>query len=214
MYRALAQQRSAAFDRLTAFALDEYVGLPHGHPESYRSVIDREVTLPLGLHASRVHVPPGSDDDVVAACSEYEEAIFAAGGIDLQILGIGATGHIGFNEPTFSLSSRTRMKTLTEATRSSNARFFSSPDEVPRHCITQGLGTIMEARSIVLVAQGEAKSNAIVKAIEGPVTSMVPASVLQSHNNATMILDTAAASRLTLTDYYRYACENRPSWQR
>ncbi len=214
IYEALAAKRTAALSALSAFALDEYVGLPYSHPESYHAVIQREVTEPLGLDPARVHVPDGAADDIQQACADYESAIVAAGGIDLQILGIGTTGHIGFNEPTSSLASRTRIKTLTPATRADNARFFDSPEQVPHHCITQGLGTIMDARSVLLVAQGEAKAHAVAQSIEGPVSSMYPGSLLQMHPNATFVLDAAAASELTLTDYYRFVFENRPAWQR
>jgi glucosamine-6-phosphate deaminase len=133
--------------------------------------------------------------------------------VDIQILGIGANGHIGFNEPTSSLSSRTRLKTLAPQTRAYNARFFDSPDQVPLHCVTQGLGTIMDAREVVLVAQGSAKAGAIAGAVEGPVSSRCPGSVLQFHARATVIIDLAAADQLALADYYRYTYANKPSWQ-
>lgn len=214
VYSALAKRRTPRLSALTAFALDEYVGLPASHPESYHAVVRREVTEPLGLDPGRVHVPNGAAADVEAACADYERAIVAAGGIDLQILGIGTDGHIGFNEPTSSLASRTRIKTLTPATRADNARFFGSADDVPHHCITQGLGTIMDAGSVLLVAQGAAKAQAIARTIEGPLTSMCPGSILQTHPRATVILDAAAASELALNEYYRFVFDNRPAWQR
>jgi glucosamine-6-phosphate deaminase len=214
IYAALARKRTDALSRISAFALDEYVGLPYTHPESYHAVIHREVTEPLGLDPAKVHVPDGAADDIEQACADYEAAIVAAGGIDLQILGIGTTGHIGFNEPTSSLASRTRIKTLTPATRADNARFFDSADDVPHHCITQGLGTIMDAGSVLLVAQGAGKAHAVAQSIEGPVSSMYPGSLLQMHPRATFVLDAEAASELTLTDYYRFVYENRPEWQR
>ena len=200
--------------RVSGFALDEYVGIAEEHPQSYAVVLRREVTEPLGLEPSRVHVPDGRASDLEAACQAYEEAIRDAGGVDLQILGIGANGHIGFNEPTSSFGSRTRIKTLAPRTREDNARFFDSPDEVPTHCLTQGLGTIMDARELLLVAQGSRKAAAVAAAIEGPVSSMCPASILQFHPQATVIIDDAAAGRLTLTDYYRHTYANKPSWQR
>jgi glucosamine-6-phosphate deaminase len=200
--------------RMSGFALDEYVGIAEDHPESYAAVLRREVTEPLGLEPSRVHVPDGRASDLEAACQAYEAAIRDAGGVDLQILGIGANGHIGFNEPTSSFSSRTRIKTLAPRTREDNARFFGSLDEVPTHCLTQGLGTIMDARELLLVAQGGRKAAAVAAAIEGPVSSMCPASILQFHPEATVIIDEDAAARLTLTDYYRYTYANKPSWQR
>ena len=158
-------------------------------------------------------MPDGRADDIEAACAEYEAAIRDAGGIDLQILGIGANGHVGFNEPTSSFASRTRIKTLAPQTRADNARFFDDPDEVPTHCLTQGLGTIMAARELLLVAQGESKAAAIAGAVEGPVSSMCPGSILQFHQHATVIIDDAAAGELTLTDYYRHTYANKPAWQ-
>jgi len=211
-----AQVRAGHLDvsRVRAFALDEYVGIPPGHPQSYASVINREVVEPLGLDPAGVRVPDGRAHDIETACAEYEAAIHDAGGVDLQILGIGANGHIGFNEPTSSFASRTRIKTLAPQTRADNARFFEDPDEVPTHCLTQGLGTIMAARELVLVAQGEGKAGAIAAAVEGPVSSMCPGSILQFHQHATVIIDDAAARDLTLTDYYRYTYANKPAWQR
>lgn len=213
IYRELARLRAqgnATLDRLRCFALDEYVGLPGGHPASYAVVVADEVTTPLGLNPANVHTPDGGAADVRQACLDYEQALAAAGGVDVQILGIGTNGHIGFNEPISSLSSRTRIKALSEQTRSDNARFFREGETVPTHCITQGLGTILEAREIVLVAQGESKAEALAAAIEGPVASMCPASLLQFHPRVTMVLDEAAASRLMLTDYYRFVTAAKP----
>lgn len=187
---------------VTMFALDEYVGLPMDHPESYRSVITHAVTVPFGLDASQVHVPDGAANDLDAACDDYERRITDAGGIDLQLLGIGTNGHLGFNEPSSSFASRTRMATLTPQTRTDNARFFDSIDEVPIHCVTQGLGTILDARSLVMVAQGEAKADAVARTIEGPLTSMCPGSALQLHADAVVVIDRAAASKLEHRDYY------------
>jgi glucosamine-6-phosphate deaminase len=199
--------------RVRAFALDEYVGLPPGHPESYRAVITREVVEPLGLTPELVHLPGAPDaGPLEAAGQRYEAAIAAAGGIDLQVLGIGRTGHIGFNEPGSSFASRTRVKTLTEQTRIDNARFFDSVDEVPMHCVTQGLGTILDARHLVLLAFGEAKADAIAGAVEGPVTASLPASAIQLHPHVSVIVDEAAASGLEFARYYRYAWEHRFPW--
>ena len=198
----------------SAFALDEYVGLPPGHPQTYAEVIRTTVTEPLGLDPSRVHVPNGFAGDLAAAGPAYEAAIEEAGGVDCQILGVGSNGHIGFNEPTSSLSSRTRIKTLTDRTRADNARFFASVDEVPRHCLTQGLGTIMAARTVVLMASGAAKAQAVAALVEGPVTSLWPGSVLQLHEHATVVVDEAAAGLLALSDYYRETFTWLPDWQR
>jgi glucosamine-6-phosphate deaminase len=198
----------------SGFALDEYVGIPADHPQSYAAVIRAEVVEPLRMDPGRVHVPDGRAADLAAACREYEAAIAAAGGIDVQILGVGVNGHIGFNEPTSSFASRTRIKTLAARTRADNARFFDSPDDVPKHCLTQGLATIMEARQVVLVAQGAAKATAVAAVVEGPVSARWPGSILQHHPNAVVVVDEAAADRLELADYYRYVYEHKPDWQR
>ena len=205
--------RGLDLSRVRGFALDEYVGLPVGHPESYRAVIDREVVEPLGLTPSLVRVP-GDDGPARGAGERYEEAIVEAGGIDLQILGIGRTGHIGFNEPGSSLASLTRVKTLTQQTRLDNARFFRSVDDVPRHCITQGLGTILRAQHLVLLAFGSAKAPAVAAALEGPVSAATPGSVVQLHPHVTVILDEEAAAGLEHAEYYRYAWDNRFDWEK
>lgn len=217
LYAELAAMVDAGeldLSRAWAFALDEYVGLPTGHPESYAAVIRRTVTEPLRMDPDRVHTPNGFATDIAAASEAYERALRGAGGVDVQILGVGANGHVGFNEPTSSLASRTRIKTLTQRTRDDNARFFDSPDEVPLHCLTQGLGTIMDAREVVLLAQGESKAAAIAALVEGPVTAMVPGSILQFHRYATIIVDEAAASQLRGASYYRWTFDNKPDWQR
>lgn len=216
VYEALAARVAAENIDLAGvrgFALDEYVGLPEGHPECYRSVVTREVIEPLGLTPALVRVPSGDPERIQTAGAEYEQAITEAGGIDLQILGIGTIGHIGFNEPGSSLASLTRVKTLAVQTRQDNARFFNSLAEVPTHAITQGLGTILRARHLVLLAFGEAKAAAVAAGVEGPVSSTHPSSVIQLHSRATVVLDEAAASQLQNIDYYRYAWENKPSWQ-
>ena len=205
--------RARDLSAVRGFALDEYVGLPAGHPQSYRSVITREVVEPLGLTPSLVQVPAESGP-VETAGDDYERAIMAAGGVDLQILGIGSTGHIGFNEPGSSFASLTRVKTLTKQTRVDNARFFDSPNDVPTHCITQGLGTIQRAKHLVLLAFGEAKAAALAGAVEGPVTASLPGSAIQLHSTVTVIVDEAAASELKFADYYRYSWENRLDWER
>ncbi|WP_285725292.1 glucosamine-6-phosphate deaminase [Psychromicrobium xiongbiense] len=202
------------FSRTRGFALDEYVGLPAGHPESYWEVLQREFTSRVGIDPSRVSAPNGSAEDIATACAEYEAQIVAAGGIDLQILGIGTDGHIGFNEPVSSLASRTRIKTLTEQTRQDNARFFGSLGEVPHHVVTQGLGTIMDARHLVMIATGAGKASAVKAAVEGPVAAICPASVLQFHPHVTFLVDEAAASGLSLGGYYRHTWNNKPSWQK
>ncbi len=217
VYRALtAKVKAGEVDVSSAriAQLDEYVGLPSGHPESYRSVVLREVVEPLGLGQDSFMGPDGSAADVRAACLAYDRALSAAGGVDLQLLGIGTDGHIGFNEPCSSLASRTRIKTLTEQTRVDNARFFGGDiEQVPRHVITQGIGTILEARHLVLLATGENKADAVALAVEGPVASVVPASALQLHPHATVVVDEAAASKLKLADYFRATYAAKPAWQ-
>ena len=215
-YRALADlihERNLDVSQVSGFALDEYVNLPPDHPESYRSVITRTVVEPLGLDPTRVQVPNSFLETIAKAGEEYDAAIQAAGGIDLQILGIGTDGHIGFNEPGSSLASGTRIKTLTEQTRLDNARFFGSLEQVPTHCITQGVGTILRARHLVLLAFGEHKAAALAACVEGSVSAFCPASALQLHPHATVIIDEAAASCLKHAEYYRWAYVNKPSWQ-
>lgn len=212
-YRALADlARAGSLDvsDLSAFALDEYVGLPVSDDRSYADTIRRTVTEPLGLDPASVHVPDGMAENLVEACERYEKAIRAAGGVDVQILGIGGNGHIGFNEPTSSFASRTRLKTLAPRTRQDNKRFFAQGEKVPTHCVTQGLGTIMDARHVILLANGKKKADAVAEAVEGPVSSMCPASILQHHQHAVVILDEPAASGLKLADYYRDVWDNKP----
>ncbi|MDN4480945.1 glucosamine-6-phosphate deaminase [Demequina muriae] len=215
VYAALARHAAggADFSRVSAFALDEYVGLPAGHPQSYAEVVAREVTEPLGLDPALVRVPDGGAEGIETAGDRYEEALIEHGGVDLQLLGIGATGHLGFNEPGSSFASPTRVKTLTERTRQDNARFFDSVDDVPMHCVTQGLGTILRARHLVLLAFGEGKADAVAAAAEGPVTASMPGSAIQLHPRVTVVLDEAAASRLAHRDYYAWAQRHKPAWQ-
>lgn len=210
-WRALEQfhRDGLDFSRASGFALDEYVGIAPGHPESYREVLNREVVQRLGMDPARVHVPLSPGQDPLAAGPEYEEAILAAGGIDLQVLGIGSNGHVGFNEPGSSLASLTRVKTLHPRTRADNARFFESIDDVPVHCVTQGLATILRARTLVLLAWGEGKAESLAGAVEGPVSAALPGSIIQLHPHALVIADEAAASRLRNTEYYRFAWEHR-----
>jgi glucosamine-6-phosphate deaminase len=203
-----------SFARAKAFMLDEYVGLPADHPERYRNVIEREFASRVDFAPGAVQGPDGLAEDLPAACAAYEKSIADAGGVDLQLLGIGTDGHIAFNEPGSSLASRTRIKTLTRQTREDNARFFGgSVDDVPRHCLTQGLATIMSARHLVLLASGRAKAEAVHQLVEGPVSAMWPATIMQLHPHATVLVDDAAASRLQLADYYRQTYADKPGWQ-
>ncbi len=195
LYAALAAS-GADFSGISGFALDEYLDLPDGHPQSYAEVIRTEVTEPLGLDPARVHVPDPHGRDHAAHAAAYDAAIAAAGGVDVQILGVGSNGHIGFNEPGSAFGSRTRVVPLAERTRRDNARFFASPEEVPTQCLTQGIATILEARHLLLVAHGGHKAEAVHRALRGPVTEDFPASVIQRHPQVTVVLDGAAASLL------------------
>ncbi len=213
--RLIAAHRAGdlSFAHAGAVLLDEYVGLPPDHPQAYRSVIRAALTDHVDLDPARLHGPDVWADDLAAACARYDRLLVELGGVDVQLLGIGADGHIGFNEPGSSLGSRTRIKTLTSATRADNARFFAGADEVPRHVVTQGLATIGEARHLVLVATGAGKAAPVARAVEGPLTAMCPASVLQLHPHATVVVDEEAAARLALAEYYRETFAAKPAWQ-
>jgi glucosamine-6-phosphate deaminase len=213
LYRELVAAK-LDWSKLTTFNLDEYIGISPMHPQSYHSYMWDKLFSHINVTIKNVHIPDGLAKDVPLACAHYEEKIAAAGGIDLQLLGIGTDGHIGFNEPTSSLASRTRIKTLTPQTRKDNARFFERIEEVPFHVITMGIGTILESRHCVMLAFGKNKARAIAEAVEGPITSMNPASALQMHRKVTVFLDEEAASELKMQDYYRWVYEQKPDWQK
>ncbi|HNT35715.1 MAG TPA: glucosamine-6-phosphate deaminase [bacterium] len=198
------------FSKVVTFNLDEYIGLPATHDQSYNYFMNDNLFKYINVNPENVHVPNGMARDVEKFCEWYEDEIDKAGGIDLQVLGIGGDGHIAFNEPGSSLASRTRMKTLTEETIVDNARFFANKDDVPRYAITMGVGTILEAGHCLMLANGEKKAGTVKKAIEGPVTQMVTASALQLHPQVTVILDEPAASKLELKDYYKWVYNNKP----
>jgi glucosamine-6-phosphate deaminase len=202
-----------SFANAQAFLLDEYVGMAAEHPQSYHSVIREEFTASVDFAPDAVHGLDGMAADLEAEAAQYEERISASGGVDIQILGIGTDGHVGFNEPMSSLASRTRIKTLTRQTREDNARFFDSPADVPEHVLTQGLGTIRQARHLLLLAMGEAKAEAIAAAVEGPVAALCPASALQLHPHVSVLVDEAAASRLAHREYYTDTFGRKPAWQ-
>ena len=205
LYRELVRmhrEEGLDFSLVTTFNLDEYVGLPPEHPQSYHHFMRENLFRHVNVAPQNVHVPSGVADDYVAYCRWYEERIAACGGIDLQVLGIGADGHIGFNEPSSSLGSRTRLKTLARQTLEDNARFFDAPEEVPVYSVTMGVGTILEAREIVLLASGNSKAAAVTGAIEGPVSAMNTASALQLHPQVTVFADREAAAGLKMLDYY------------
>lgn len=218
LYRELIRmhrEEGLDFSAVTTFNLDEYVGLERDHEQSYHSFMWQNLFSQINIDPDKVHIPDGMTDNVPATCSAYEQAILDAGGIDLQLLGIGSDGHIGFNEPTSSFASRTRIKTLTQETVADNARFFDGDEsQVPRHCITMGIGTIMDARRVVMLAFGEGKADAVSAMIEGPVATMVPASILQHHPSAKVFIDEAAGGKLKLADYYRWVYAGKPDWQK
>ncbi|MGQ9799777.1 MAG: glucosamine-6-phosphate deaminase [Ignavibacterium sp.] len=184
------------FSKVVSFNLDEYVGLPPTHPESYHYFMWENLFKHININPSNVYIPMGMVEDIDAFCEWYENKIIEHGGIDLQILGIGSNGHIAFNEPGSSLGSRTRIKTLKENTRLDNSRFFNSIDEVPKYAITMGVGTIMEAKRLLLLANGINKAEAIKQTIEGPIMAKYPATIVQLHRYATIIVDKEAASKL------------------
>jgi glucosamine-6-phosphate deaminase len=199
--------------RIITFNLDEFVGLDEYHRCSCHRYMKEHLFDPIGLPRTQIHIPPALASDVPAACHAYEQSIAAAGGIDLQLLGIGPDGHIGFNEPTSSLASRTRIKTLAASTVTAQQAIFGD-DPVPRHVITMGIGTIRDARHCVLVATGAHKADAVARTVEGPVSAMVPASALQHHPETTVIVDEEAAVKLKLQDYYRSVFAHKPDWQK
>ena len=216
VYRELARlhrDEGLDFGRVTTFNLDEYVGLSPEHPASYHAFMREHFFDHVNVAPERIHIPDGLAPDIPAFCAEYEKRIHAAGGIDLQLLGIGSDGHIGFNEPSSSLASRTRIKTLTAETRRDNAAAFGHPEKVPLHVITMGVGTIMDARQVFILAFGEKKADAVAAAVEGPISAMNPASILQMHPFAKCLIDEAAAAGLTRTSYYRWVYQNKPAWQ-
>jgi glucosamine-6-phosphate deaminase len=203
------------FSRVTTFNLDEYIGLPKEHEQSYFTFMWSNLFSQINIQPENVHIPDGMAEDVPAFCAEYEQAILEAGGIDLQVLGIGSDGHVGFNEPTSSFASRTRIKTLTQQTVADNARFFGDDESlVPHHCITMGIGTIMDARMNLMLAFGCGKADAVADMVEGPVAAIMPASILQHHPSAKIFIDEPAAAKLQLAGYYRWVYNGKPDWQK
>jgi len=211
MYRELVRlhrEEALNFSRVVTFNLDEYLGLAADHPESFHYFMRENFFAHVNVSSANMHIPDGKIvGNYEKYCASYEESIRGAGGIDLQILGIGRNGHIGFNEPTSSLASRTRLKVLNGETIEDNRKSFAPGEEIPRCAITMGIGTILEAKKVILLATGAAKAEAVAKAIEGPITSSLTASALQLHPDVTFILDEDAASELTQREYYRQVLE-------
>ncbi|MFD0674030.1 glucosamine-6-phosphate deaminase [Cohnella sp. GCM10027633] len=187
-----------SFKNATAFNLDEYVNIPADHPESYHSYMNQHLFSHIDLPADGRHIPDGNAADPAAECRRYDSLIERAGQIDLQLLGLGHNGHIGFNEPAHALIRGTHVVELAEETLEANARFFDSIDEVPRQALTMGVGTILKAKKILLVVKGADKADIVARALQGPITTDVPASLLQTHPNLIVLLDEPAASKLTM----------------
>ena len=196
------------------FNLDEYIGLPPDHPGSYRHYMNTHLFQHVNIEIRNTHLPDGMAEDLAAECAAYERRIQKCGGIDLQLVGIGREGHIGFNEPLSALRSRTREKALTPSTRAANAApFGGDPARVPERAITMGVGTILDGRRCLMLVTGETKAGILAKAVEGPITAMVSASALQLHPHCRVIVDEEAAARLQGSAYYRWLFENEPEWQ-
>lgn len=205
LYQRLIAEYEAgriSFRSTSSFNLDEYWGLEPDHPQSYRYFMNQNLFAKIDIDSANTHVPPGATQDPIAACRAYEDAISDMGGIDLQLLGIGRNGHIGFNEPASSLTSRTRIKTLTRATIDDNARFFAQGERQPTLALTMGIGTILESKKVVLLATGAHKAPAIRAAVEGPLAAICPASALQLHRDAVIVLDEPAASELQDREFH------------
>lgn len=205
------QEEKLNFSKVTSFNLDEYYGLTPDHPQSYQHFMNEELFNHINILKKNRHLPDGLAKNVEKSCQSYENKIKKAGGIDLQVLGIGSDGHIGFNEPGSSLASRTRMKTLMEKTIKDNKRFFGKNEKVPIHAITMGVGTILDSRHCILIASGKKKAGIIAAAVEGAITSQVTASALQMHPRTTVIIDEAAASKLKNREYYQWCYEQKPT---
>ena len=202
-----------SFSRCSTFNLVEYVGLPPEHNQSYRYYMNDLLFNKINIDLEETYLPNGVADDLAQSCKDYEDKIVDKGGIDIQLLGIGNTGHIGFNEPLSSLASRTREKALAPITLEQNGPLFDNPGDMPRRALTMGVGTILDAKRIILLATGSSKANILAKAVEGPITSMISASALQLHPNCVIICDEEAASELQGKEYYYRIFENEPEWQ-
>jgi len=209
----LHQDEHLDFSLCSTFNLDEYVGLFQSDPNSYRHYMEHHLFGHVNIDPRNTHLPNGMAGDLEAECRHYEGLIQRFGGIDLQLLGIGRAGHIGFNEPLSALRSRTRVKALTPTTMKQNAMSFGGEEQMPRRAITMGVGTIIEARRCLLLATGDSKAEVIAQAVEGPITSMVTASALQLHPRCTVVVDEQAAGQLREKEYYRWIFENEPEWE-
>ncbi|MFH1970642.1 MAG: glucosamine-6-phosphate deaminase [Verrucomicrobiota bacterium] len=207
------KQEGLDFARCRTFNLDEYVGLRPEDNHSYRFYMNHHLFSKVNIDRRNTHLPDGMADDLDAACARYEQVIQQAGGIDLQLLGIGHDGHIGFNEPLSALCSRTRVKALTPQTIAANGPLFGDQERMPRRALTMGVGTILDSKRCVLLAAGTTKADILARAVEGPITAMVSASALQLHPHCTIVVDEEAAARLEGKDYYRFIFQNEPEWK-
>ena len=207
------RDESLDFSLCRTFNLDEYVNLPASDRHSYRHYMNHHLFLQVNVDLRNTYLPDGMATDLDAECMRYEELIRRFGGIDFQLLGIGRAGHLGFNEPLSALRSRTRVKALAPATLEQNAPLFSDPALMPRRAMTMGVGTILESRRCVLLANGAEKADIVAKAVEGPITAMISATALQLHARCTVVVDEAAAARLQGAEYYRWIFENEPEWE-
>jgi glucosamine-6-phosphate deaminase len=201
------------FSLLKTYNLDEYIGLEPEDPNSYRFYMNKHLFNRINVDLRNTHLPLGTAKDLELECKLYEESIKNSGGVDLQLLGIGRSGHIGFNEPLSALRSRTRDKALTPVTVAQNSPLFDPPESMPKRAFTMGVGTILDAEQIIMLVTGEAKADILAKAVEGPITSMISGTALQLHPNCTVIVDEAAAANLEGTDYYKWIFENEPKWE-
>lgn len=217
VYRQLVRmhrEEGLDFAFCTTFNLDEYVGLGAEHPNSYRHYMNEHLFRQVNIDLRNTHLPNGLAVDLDAECRRYEDLIHRVGGIDVQLLGIGRSGHIGFNEPLSALRSRTRVKALTPTTLAQNAGYFGGPELMPRRAMTMGVGTILDSRRCLFLATGVSKATIVSKAVEGPITSMISATALQLHPRCTAVVDEPAASLLAEKDYYQWVFENEPEWER
>lgn len=213
LYQRLTEE-AVSFKKCTTFNLDEYIDLPPNDENSYRHYMQHHLYSKVDIDTANTHVPDGNAADLKLAAAQYEQLIRAAGGIDIQLLGIGVAGHIGFNEPLSSIMSRTRDKSLTPTTRKQNAEMFGGEEhKVPKRALTMGVGTILDAKELILLATGRAKASIVAKAVEGPITSMISASAIQLHPNCKVIVDEEAAAELQGREYYDFVFANEPEWQ-
>jgi len=208
----LYREEQLDFSLCRTFNLDEYVGMPASDRYSYRHYMNQNLFMQVNIDLRNTHLPEGMALDLDAECARYEEQITRCGGIDLQLLGIGRAGHLGFNEPLSALRSRTRVKALAPMTRAQNAPYFDHPEQMPHRAITMGVGTILDARRCLLMATDTEKADIVAKAVEGPITAMISATALQLHARCNVVVDELAAGKLQGKEYYRWIFENEPEW--